>query len=420
MKNITKAILFFCAFTMFQHPAFSQQITGISPNQIIGGKAEILTISGTGFGAEKGNSYVSFFREDNSYTNAEQSNKFRYISWSNNEIKLEMPVAFSNKIKMNVNGKEIFSSDTLRVMANLGYRQENPLVYDLLTRQNSRGGITWFVHPLYWNNLEIREAIASVIREFRCKTGVNFIMEAYPEWIPLSLNQGKYLIAPDSGLGVVGFNDRMWSSCILGAETFYHTSAQIIRLNTQQNWYYGTGQPPAGFAKFRYVLFHEMGHSLGLGHVNELGESMFPSVTNLPSDNWCARDSITSAERNAISYFISLSQNFSFRACGLSPMEQNMDCNDVYGSGLTSVETNNTSLSVEIFPNPVKDVLYFRHALSGPVEVFLYDQTGRLCDQEHLKNGAALHLDKSLNNGLYLLRIHGSGQSFSKRIWVQR
>ncbi|MBM3921453.1 MAG: T9SS type A sorting domain-containing protein [Sphingomonadales bacterium] len=396
----------------------AQQITGIAPKQIIGGKGEVLTITGSGFGGSRGSSYVSFFREGNTYTDATTGNAFNYLSWSNTEIKLEMPVAFSNKIKVNINGTDYLSTDTLKVKANLGYRQANPLLYDLLTDNNKKGGVTWLVHPVYWNNPEIKQAIADVVQEFRCKTGVNYILEPLTQWVPLNLGQGKHIIAPDSSLGVVGFNDRLWASCILGAETFYHNQTQLLRFNTQQNWYYGKGQPPAGAAKFRYVLFHEMGHSLGLGHVNEWGESMYPTVTLLPSDNWCKRDTITAAEQKAIKHYISLSQNFAFRGCGITPMKPNIDCKDVFGLSV-GVE----SLAQEgawLFPNPASNQLQVKLPASEHAAISLWDTRGRKVLSANIHGTETINLPAALSDGIYMVRLSKDHGTQTTRLIVQR
>ncbi len=398
--------------------AFAQQINGFTPKQIIGGKGEVLTITGTGFGNNRGSSYVSFFREGNTYTDATTGNGFNYISWTNTEIKLEMPVAFSNKIKVNIAGTDYLSADTLKVKANLGYRQANPLLYDLLTDNNKNGGVTWFVHPVYWNNPEIKQAIADVVQEFRCKTGVNYIIEPLTQWTPLNLGQGKHIIAPDSSLGVVGFNDRLWASCIVGAETFYHNQTQLLRFNTQQNWYYGKGQPPAGAAKFRYVMFHEMGHSLGLGHVNEEGESMYPTVTLLPSDNWCSRDTITSSERKAIQHYIGMSQNFVFRGCGITPMKVNSDCKDVYGLNLSA-----GTLATEgawLFPNPASTHIQLNLPSRETTEMSIWDIQGRPVLKQQLQGTAQIELPRLLRNGVYIIRINTGGVFRSTQLLIQR
>jgi hypothetical protein len=416
MQRIT--LLLFAALLGLTTPAFSQQITGISPKQIIGGKGEVLTITGTGFGNSRGSSYVSFFREGNTYTDATTGNGFNYISWTNTQIKLEMPVAFSNKLKVNISGNDYLSADTLKVKANLGYRQANPLVYDLLTDNNKKGGVTWLVHPVYWNNPEIKQAIADVVQEFRCKTGANYILEPLTQWTPLNLSQGKHIIAPDSTLGVVGFNDRLWASCIVGAETFYHNQTQLLRFNTQQNWYYGKGQPPAGAAKFRYVLFHEMGHSLGLGHVNEWGESMYPTVTLLPSDNWCKRDTITAAEQTAIKHYISLSQNFAFRGCGITPMKPNTDCRDVYGQNLSLSDIGFES--AWLFPNPASDFIQI-HIPAGEIgEISLFDARGKMILKSSVFGLKQLQLPAHITDGVYMVRLISGRDSKTTRLLIQR
>ena len=397
---------------------FAQQISGISPKQIIGGKGEVLTITGSGFGASRGSSYVSFFREGNTYTDAATGNGFNYLSWTNTEIKLEMPVAFSNKIKVHIGGANYTSTDTLKVKANLGYRQANPLLYDLLTDNNKKGGVTWLVHPVYWNNPEIKQAIADVVQEFRCKTGVNYIIEPLTQWVPLNLGQGKHIIAPDSSLAVVGFNDRLWASCIVGAETFYHNQNQLLRFNTQQNWYYGKGQPPAGAAKFRYVMFHEMGHSLGLGHVNELGESMYPTVTLLPSDNWCKRDTITISEQRAIKHYISLSQNFTFRGCGITPMKPNMDCKDVFGQNLRTASLENEESW--LFPNPASTSVQLKLSAIEQAEFSLWDIRGQKVMYSQVNGLETLILPQNLADGIYLVKLVSNNGIKTMRLLIQR
>jgi len=397
---------------------FAQQISGISPKQIIGGKGEVLTITGSGFGASRGSSYVSFFREGNTYTDAATGNGFNYLSWTNTEIKLEMPVAFSNKIKVHIGGTDYTSTDTLKVKANLGYRQANPLLYDLLTDNNKKGGVTWLVHPVYWNNPEIKQAIADVVQEFRCKTGVNYIIEPLTQWVPLNLGQGKHIIAPDSSLAVVGFNDRLWASCIVGAETFYHNQTQLLRFNTHQNWYYGKGQPPAGAAKFRYVMFHEMGHSLGLGHVNELGESMYPTVTLLPSDNWCKRDTITISEQRAIKHYISLSQNFTFRGCGITPMKPNVDCKDVFGQNLRTASLENEESW--LFPNPASSSVQLKLSAIEQAEFSLWDTRGQKVMYSQVNGLETLTLPQNLADGIYLVKLVSNNGIKTMRLLIQR
>ena len=370
-----KKIVFLLASSIVM--GLTAQVNSFTPSNIIGGMGKKLSIVGKGFGTSQSNSYVSFFQESGQYSDANTSKSFKYLSWSDTKIELEMPIAFSGKLKVNVNGTDYYAVDTLHVMANLGYRSANPLVYDYLTNNNKRGGYTWYMHTTYWNNPLAKKAIEDVFAEFRCKTGANYILAPFPSSANISLSDTIHLIGPDPSLGAVGYNERMWTSCILGAETFYSISAQGLRMSDKQDWYFGTGKAPAGKTKFRYVLYHELGHSLGLGHVNELGQSMYPSVTLLPSDQWSQRDSITSQEKEAISHLINLSKTFSFRACGVLPMENYKDCKDVYGLK-TGIETTQSIGSLTVYPNPVNSELNINYPISERVQVRIYDLQGRL------------------------------------------
>ena len=370
-----KKIVFLLASSIVM--GLTAQVNSFTPSNIIGGMGKKLSIVGKGFGTSQSNSYVSFFQESGQYSDANTSKSFKYLSWSDTKIELEMPIAFSGKLKVNVNGTDYYSVDTLHVMANLGYRSANPLVYDYLTNNNKRGGYTWYMHTTYWNNPLAKKAIEDVFAEFRCKTGANYILAPFPSSANISLSDTIHLIGPDPSIGAVGYNERMWTSCILGAETFYSISAQGLRMSDKQDWYFGTGKAPAGKTKFRYVLYHELGHSLGLGHVNELGQSMYPSVTLLPSDQWSQRDSITSQEKEAISHLINLSKTFSFRACGVLPMENYKDCKDVYGLK-TGIETTQSIGSLTVYPNPVNSELNINYPISERVQVRIYDLQGRL------------------------------------------
>jgi hypothetical protein len=383
----------------------AQQISSFSPQEISGGMGDVLTIRGSGFGNSQSNSYVSFFLENGAYSSPEVSRKYAYLRWTNTEIQLQMPVAFSNRIKLVVNGTEVFSQNSLRVKANLSYREASHLLYDLLIEDNNQGGITWFVHSQYWGNLEIREAIEDVFREFRCKTGVNYVIAPLEGGVPVNLNQGKYIIGPDNSLNVPGFNDKLWFSCILGAETFFYNRTQVMRFKTNENWFYGKGRAPAGRSKFRYVLMHELGHSLGLAHVNEEGQTMFPSVTLLPSNNWSERDSITTEERRAVDRYVQLSQNFTFRACGVRPMGPITDCEAVYDILLSTNEHQHEPIWATCFPNPA--VSYINIISNYPDKIKslqIMSMTGQvIMRQEGFIVDKAINLPASMSPGVYVI-----------------
>jgi hypothetical protein len=413
--------LLFLLFILF-NSLNGQSISSISPKSITGGIADVLTIKGSGFGSSRGSSFVSFYNENLTYSSNLEGGGFNYISWTDSEIKLEMPGAFSNRIKLVINGNSIFSKDTLHIVANVGYRQLNPLIYDLLTDNNGLGGVTWFVHPVFWKNPEIKQAIIDVISEFRCKTGVNYTIEEMTKWSPLNLSAGVHIIGPDSNLSVVGFNEKLWSSCVNGGETFFFNKIQLLRINTKQDWYYGKGKAPNGKSKFRYVLYHEIGHSLGLGHVNELGQSMFPSVNLLPSDNWSERDSITTAEKEAIIYYVNKCQTFNFRGCGIIPMKRIINCRDVE-TNLNAISHTQKISELVIYPNPCfSDEISIKpltQTINSLGTISVYNSIGALVFKDEYDAGQIHTMQFSFPNGNYFFKIDPNGISYSKIMKVQ-
>ena len=116
---------------------------------------------------------------------------------------------------------------------------------------------------------------------------MNFQLNDAPTSLGWDLGDGQNTISfdtPDNPLspGTVGYCNTLWWSCILGDVTFYVAGEIDVVLNAT-DYDYGTGDLTAGNAKFAYVLMHELGHAMRLGHVNEWGESMYPSVTDWPS-----------------------------------------------------------------------------------------------------------------------------------------
>lgn len=411
-KNVFVLVFFLCLSNTLW-----SQISSFSPLKITGGVSQKLTINGSGFGSSQGSNFVSFIQESGQYLDASNSKSLKYLSWADKKIELEMPVAYSGFIKVNVNGNELWSKDTLKVMANLGYRQANPMVYDHLSNNNKKGGYTWYIHKTYWDNMEAKQAIEDVFREFRCKTGINYLLSPIPTQTGFNLGDTVNVIAPDPQLVPVGYHEKLWSSCILGSETFYYVRSHDLHLSTNQNWYFGTGNCPSGKTKFRYVLYHELGHSLGLGHVNELGQSMYPSVSLLPSNNWSGRDSITKEEKETISYFVSLCQNFTFNACGISPLKKVFDCQDVYGTKASFTDLVQ-SLAL-LSPNPCSEVLNIAglEEMDKAAYCVIIDFAGREVTTQPL--GAGSLSVSHLNSGLYLLQIFSRGQVYQQKFVKQ-
>lgn len=394
--------LIFTFFLLLESTYSQTHISHLEPANVIGGIGQILTITGEGFGKEQDTNFISFLNDDFSFMSPMESRSLKYFSWSDSKIELEMPCAYSGKIKINIAGIDYNSDDSIRVKACLAYLNVNPLDYIYLSNRNKIGGYTWHIHRTYWENSEAKEAIEDVFRELRCKTGVNYNLAHEASDNSIDLSDSINLIAPDPSIGAVGYCSLLWSSCTVGQETLYERQTMDISMSVNQDWYFGKGKVPSGKAKFRYVLLHELCHSLGLGHVNELGQTMYPSVTLLPADNWNDRDTITIEEQLAISYLVKLSQEFTFRDCGITPINTISNCEEVYPIS-SSFTNNNTIEKLNVFPNPAGEMIYISN-YDGFYEIL--DLFGRSLLSGYA-NGGSINIGL-LQQGFYMINLDGS------------
>ena len=145
---------------------------------------------------------------------------------------------------------------------------------------------------------------------------------------------------------------------------------------------------------------------------------MYPAVTLLPSDNWCKRDTNSAAEQKAIRHYISLSQNFTFRGCGITPMKPNFDCKDVFGLsvGLESI----THEGAWLFPNPASNQIQVKLSASETAEISLWDTRGRKMLSANTRGAEPINLPAELSNGFYLVRLSTDHGTQTQRLIIQR
>ena len=168
-------------------------------------------------------------------------------------------------------------------------------------------------------------------------------------------------------------------------------------LNANFDYDYGTGDLTDGNAKFAYVLIHELGHAMRLGHVNEWGESMYPSVTDWPSQNWFERDTISTNDRLGVSHAVDIASTFTFSACGISVMEPlDIDCEPV-----VQVAEVEGAAAPAPYPNPFEDFI----TLPSTGVWTLTDITGKVV--QRAANSSVAMATEGLPAGYYLLRCEG-------------
>jgi len=409
-----------------------QNAVSIDPSTCIGGMAQTITITGSGFGDTRGDNYVTFTPDGTNYYGAEYAQTFRYLRWADDEIVVEVPPSYSGKVRVVVGSTTYESTEALRVTSNLAPRSVNPLTYNMLINTNGQGGYTWSMDPKLHANDTARACVESVMQHFRCKTGMPFSVNPSPAAAGYALNDGINAIIFDApgyelGAGAVAYCDWVWFSCILGDETFYWVGDSDCRLSSKFNWYYGDGpNPEFGMAKLRYVLYHEIGHAHQFGHVSEEGQSMHPVVQALPAENWLRRDVITESEQRAGSYMTSLGQTFAFRACGVQPLAvlSGDDCDTDISTHIEETTLGEAGLLPLLRPNPAHDLLTLElGVLSGRTStVRIVDNVGRevaVIDVTRGRNTIDIPVS-NLSAGLYQVVITGAGTRLGARTVVVR
>jgi IPT/TIG domain len=337
----------------------------LASDRVIGGAGDTAVIRGSGFGNERGSNYVTFTSDGTNYHTAEYARQFVYRTWTDNEIIVEVPPSFSGKVRVVVGDKTYESMNVLHVTSNLNARTLSPLTYTNLINTDGKGGYTWSVDKALYDNEQARTCVESVMRQFRCKTGMSFTVAPVSTDAGYKLNDGVNAIVFDTpayelGAGAVAYADWIWYSCIVGDQTFYYVRDTDCRLSRKFNWYYGNGKNPEfGMAKLRYVLYHEIGHAHQFGHVNEPGESMHPIVQALPAEEWLHRDTITTSEKRAGWFMTRRGRDFTFRGCGITPLlpPQTDDCNSDVTSGIHD-DRSVAHAGVGVWPNPADAILH--------------------------------------------------------------
>jgi hypothetical protein len=83
-------------------------------------------------------------------------------------------------------------------------------------------------------------------------------------------------------------------------------------------------------------------------------------------------------------------------------------------SNIVNVEFNQTAIVINVFPNPVKDILHLQHSMNGLQEILLKDATGRTIKQVRI---GALSIDipvNDLSSGTYFVCLVGSNGTETK------
>ena len=274
-------------------------ISSISPLAVNAGCEEVITITGTNFGINKGKVF---------YTNADDGgNSFikdldqssYIVSWTNTEIKVKVPsfqydpVANETRgagsgpiIVQSSIGAEKTSTQTLMVnysLLNVGAPPVQRIDRLFLAKMNCVNGMEFSLGDDFKNNSNAEQVVLQALLDWSAKMGITLSVErdasnniiyrdnSYSSTKNLIYFDQTYTKVMETSVGPVG----NILAPYYGTNEYYRANADI-RINPNKNWHYGIGDKVnAGSYDFYHAILHELGHVLGVTHVNDPNDLMY-------------------------------------------------------------------------------------------------------------------------------------------------
>ncbi len=273
-------------------------VTGIAPTNITAGTASTLTITGTGFGAVQGTSFVEFPDAD-AGAGYVQPHSTQYLSWSATQIVVQVPTrttsggtlttsgtAGTGQIRVNVAGSPTLSAQTLTVNyghLNVYYFAGNAIYNTRHVDLNGLGGISWQMFSGFDAMAAPKAAFQRAFQSWRCATLINWSLG-----LPVATNTIafdavsviRFDIGPELPAGVLGRCTSYFSGCITGTVVNFYVSELDICFDDATNWQYGPALAAGAQYDFESVVLHELGHGHQLSHVINNLDVMHYSIAN--------------------------------------------------------------------------------------------------------------------------------------------
>lgn len=241
-------------------------ITSISPTTSTAGRASVLTINGSGFGANRtGNAKVEFKNGNDGGATWTAPSGVEYVSWSDTEIKVRIPtLAGTGQIRVTAaDNTSAISGQTLTIDYSLLNTSFNRI---WLRGQNGNGGHTFIFNNAFGTNPG--NAFKRALQSWRCNTFVNIGLSANTTPINQFGKDNVNVVSFNAGLpaGALGVTYNWYAGC--ASDQWYNDEFDMIFAPAPgAGWNFGPGATTGNRYDFETVVLHELGHAIQLGHV---------------------------------------------------------------------------------------------------------------------------------------------------------
>jgi len=435
----------FIGWGTFQSYPLCQPLIDNFTSDVAAGTNEILTITGKNFGNSRGIGQVWFKSgNDGGASWIKYHKSVDYVSWTENEIKIfvpsyvdtaflvsQRPTAGSGEFKVQNrwgdNGSSILAGPlNIPFSVRNGHSQSVKTRVDLVD-QNGLGGHTFVLDTSVTNNPIIVDLFKRAVHEWVCSTSVNLRIAENDTNINMADNDNVNLVYLDTSFhGVPLMRTLVGGFPCLGPQSTprrIHKDTDIgISKDLDEfgyTWFMDTtgADIPALQADMYGVMLHEIGHAIGLKHVNNLTDLMYYTSTAGPLPG-VLRPGIQINDLNGAidirDHSIALTQvnlcGYGTITPGTHEILQLPGCS--FTNSVEHVHTN--SFQVRTYPNPVKgeDVkIEFTLASETKVQYAVYNTLG-----QNVIEGLGTQLlspgvqeitlpEKQLSKGLNIVRL---------------
>ena len=400
-----------------------------SPTTITAGTKTVLTISGAGFGPDKGK--VGFRDADSGGVVSPSDNTAAYIdaldsqvlSWTDTQITVEVPSkAGTGDIRITHDDTtEGFSGSTLTISYSLintsdGFGTQH-------FSANGNGDLTWQMNTGFDANTAAKESFLRAFESWRCETKVNWLIGSNTS-VNSSLIDGVNVISFDNAAnplpdGVLGQCSYVIGSCsprtvrdLVGElDIVFDDDINDPATPANESWYFGSDPNGIAFEQwdFESVALHELGHGHQLAHVINTNDVMHYAISNSEVQRVLAADDKAGA---------GVIQNFSTTTalCGTTLMT------DYAGTCNLSIEEQELKQAIAIYPNPARSEVFIKNeSFLNLDKAVLYDISGRLISEYDLSHNVRTKPISltGVSKGVYFISIHSERAFITKKIILE-
>ncbi|GLB53510.1 hypothetical protein NBRC110019_25510 [Neptunitalea chrysea] len=391
-------------------------INGVAPQFVTAGTQSAITISGSGFGSNKGQ--IRFKDADTGGNTTYAALDSQIISWSNNEIKVEVPTRAGDGVVQVVrnNGTAINSSETL----NVNYA-ETTILNDVLSpglpiaypnqhiNDNGTGGYEFMFSSMFAMNTDAVSAFTKAMNIWTCQTDMNWKLGG-TSTIDATSSDGVNVVRFDADfelpVGILGRTTVRSSGCYVGSTLQWYVSEIDLRFDDGAYWYFGNSEPSSSQYDFESIALHELGHGRLLSHVINTNEVMHYNLGQ------------GEVSRVLSAYDVDCGNDIHARSISGSYCSQPSMTNKGCTYGIDKVDT----FMVDIYPNPATNKLFISND-QGKIckQVSLYDVNGRLVIQvtNSSKKDVNIMGLNSVTKGIYMLKLEFDDTVVIRKVLVE-